>query len=162
MISLFYHKFSMILTPHLLLGAVIGSKISNPFLALPVAVFSHYFLDSLPQKEYSIRNIHEKRWNKALPDFLKVFLDIFIGISLIVLFSDNNPAMLASAFLAIFPDGITLLGRIFSQNKLILLHQKFHQAVNNICDPPENKRIPAFLGIISQVIVVLTAIFFLR
>lgn len=161
MISLFYHKFNMILTPHLLLGAAIGSKISNPFLALPMAVLSHYFLDSLPQKEYSIRNIQERRWNKALPDFLKVFSDIFIGISLIVLFSDNSPAMLASAFLAILPDGITLLGRIFSQNKLIILHQKFHQAVNNICDS-ENTKIPAFWGILSQVMVVLTAIFFLR
>src|SRR3989338_8701419 len=140
----------MILTSHLLAGAAIASKISNPFLALPLALLSHYFLDSLPQEEYTITNIHGRRWNKTFPDFLKVFLDIFLGASLIIFFSHNSPVIYIAAFLAIVPDGITLLNRIFPENKLFNQHQKFHRAVNSIFDS-KTKKIPFFLGVISQI-----------
>lgn len=151
----------MILTSHLIVGAAIGSKISNPLLALLLALFSHYFLDSLPHKDYLIPNIQQKQWNKSFFDFFKIFLDVFLGILLISLFSDNNPIIWAAAFLAIIPDGITLLGRILPRNKLIIQHQKVHVAANMIGDSQINKKIPAFWGVISQIAVIVVAIFLL-
>lgn len=151
----------MILTCHLLAGAAIASKISNPFSALPLALLSHYFLDSLPQEEYSIENIKQGRWNKTFGELSKVFLDISFGILLISLFSNNNSVIFAAAFLAIAPDGITLLNKIFPKNKLFVQHQKFHKAVNDICDPGENKKIPKIWGILSQILISIIAIYFI-
>jgi len=51
----------MILTTHMLAGAAAASKISNPFLALPLALLSHYLCDFLPHNDYSIINIVERR-----------------------------------------------------------------------------------------------------
>ena len=151
----------MILSTHLIAGAIIASKISNPILALPLAFLSHYFLDSLPHKDYSITNIHLKQWNKAFFDFLRVFIDVFLGIFFILLFSDNSILVFFAAFLAITPDGVTLFSKIIPENKMTHLHQKIHMAANTIGDSAINKKIPYFLGILSQAIVVISAIFLL-
>ncbi|MBI2450187.1 MAG: hypothetical protein HYV47_01470 [Candidatus Nealsonbacteria bacterium] len=150
----------MILSAHLLAGAVIASKISNPILALPLALLSHYFLDLLPQTEYSISNIKAKRWSKSLLDWSKVFLDISFGILLIYLFSDKSPLIFIGAIPAIIPDGMTLVYILFPGKKLIKLHHKFHQTVNNVYDT-ETKRKPALWGIFMQIIIALIAIFLL-
>ena len=152
----------MNLTSHLLWGAAIGSKISNPLLALPLALLSHYFLDSLPHSDYSIENIKHKKWNKAFFDCLKIFMDISLGILLIFLFSEDKPIILAGAFLAIMPDGITLLSRIFPENKLTIMHQKLHMDVNIVGDRKENKKIPLWKATLSQAAAIVTAILILR
>ncbi len=154
----------MVLTPHLLVGAAIVAKIK--FLPLPLtlllAFLSHYFLDSLPHSAYSIKNIQRKNWSKSLPDFLKVFLDIFLGFLLIFIFSKNFFLAGIGGFLAILPDGLIFLGLIFP-NKLLKLYdslkRKIHFPENQEC---ENKKIPLFWGILSQVLVMLLAIYFLR
>lgn len=153
----------MILTPHLIFGAAIASKISNPFLAIPAALISHYLLDTLPHKDYySITNIHQKQWNKSFFDFSKVFLDIFLGGALILLFSDGNILLFLIALSAIVPDGMTLVSILISGNKLIMRQQKFHIAMNRIGDAELNKKIPVSLGIISQIAITLIAILLLR
>lgn len=146
----------MILTVHLLAGAAIASKIQSAPLALFLAFLSHYFLDFIPHWEYSIENIREKRWKKSLFDFLKVGLDILAGVLLLFLCSENQPIIYAGAFLAISPDGLTLIGLIFS-NKFLVHNDDFHQKIHFLRD----KKIPLFWGIFSQVVVVILAIFFL-
>ncbi|RLC35435.1 MAG: hypothetical protein DRZ76_00055 [Candidatus Nealsonbacteria bacterium] len=151
----------MILTAHLLTGAAIASKISNPALAFPLAFLSHYLLDLPPQTEYEVENIKKARWHKASSDFLKVFLDIFFGMLLIILFSDGSPIIFAAAFLAIVPDGLHLLNLIFPRSKPLAWHQRLHSAINLICNSKIQKR-ATWEGIIIQVIIILTAIFLLR
>ena len=148
----------MILTCHLLLGAAIAANIANAPLALILAFLSHYFLDLLPQEEYSIKNIKARRWNKSSLEFFKVFLDIAFGLLLILLFSEVSILIFAAAFLAILPDGFTLLTVIFYKNKLLKKHAYYHQKINNT---PENKKIPLFWKIFCQVLVILIAIFLL-
>ena len=146
----------MILTPHLLLGAAIAAKISNPFLILPLAFLSHYFLDLLPHKEYSVENIFKKNWKKSLPDFIKVGVDFSSGIVLISIFSSSELIVYAGALLAILPDGITFFGFVFS-NKFSEHNDDFHKKIHLFV----NKKIPAFWGVFSQIATSLTAIFFL-
>lgn len=146
----------------MLVGATVASKISNPFLALPLALLSHYLCDSLPHNDYSIVNISERRWNKTYRHFIEIFLDICFGAVLISLFSGNSPIIFAGAFFAIVPDGITLLSKILPQNKLAALHQKLHNFMNNIGDLDGNKKIPVIWGISSQILIVLISIFLLR
>jgi len=148
----------MLLTPHILTGVLIASKTSNPILGLFLVLLSHYFLDCFPQWEYSIKNIKGRRWNKSFLDFLKVFFDISFGVLLILFLSKNNSLVFAAAFLAILPDGFTLLNLIIPKNKLLEIHDTFHQKINYFF---ENKKIPAFWGIVSQIAVIALAIFFL-
>lgn len=120
----------MILTVHLLTGAALVSKIQSIPLALFLAFLSHYFLDFLPHPdEYSIRNIKEKRWRKSFFDFLKIGIDIFIGLLIIFILAGKQPIIYAGAFLAILPDFFTFLGIIFS-NKLWWHNDEFHEKIH--------------------------------
>ncbi|MFH1462093.1 MAG: hypothetical protein ABIG08_00080 [bacterium] len=147
----------MLLAPHILTGAVIITKVQNPILGLILAFLSHYLLDLFPQKEYSINNIKERNWKSSLPDFLKVFSDIFLGIIIIFLVADYGYLILIAAFLSILPDGFSLLYFIFPKNRLLEKHWKLHTAINLIL----NKKISPSWGILSQIAVVVTAIIFL-
>ena len=148
----------MILISHLLVGAAIASNIQFAPLALFLALLSHYLLDVFPQHEYSIKNIKSGRWNKSFWEFVKVFIDISFGIFLILLFSENTVLIFAAAFIAIVPDGFTLLTVVYNKNKLLNKHQKIHHEINEI---PANKKFPMFWKIFAQVLVGLIAIIFL-
>lgn len=145
----------MVLTPHLLIGAAIASRINLP-LGLVLAFLSHYLLDFLPHWEYSIKNIQQKLWKKSLPEFLKIFLDISIGAFLIFIISKNLVLAGTGGFLAILPDGLILLILIFP-NKLFTLHNTFMRKIHFLKD----KKISPFWGIFSQSLVIAVAIYFL-
>ncbi len=149
----------MLLTPHILTGVAIITRIQNPILGLIFVLLSHYFLDLFPQTEYSIKNIRAGQWKKSLPDFLKVFLDIMLSLAIVFLTKSFSPLILAAIFIALFPDGLTLLHCIFPKNQPLKKHMKIHTAINAVC---ENKKIPAVLGIVSQIIVIAVAIYLLQ
>lgn len=138
----------MILLVHLLLGALIGQKISNLFLAIILAFLSHYFLDLFPHIEYPIENITNKNWKKSLPDFLKVSLDFLAGIFLILIFSGNQPIIYVCAFFAILPDGLSLFHRSNFHN------EKIHFL--------KNKKISNFWRIFSQVAAAIICLIFFK
>jgi len=148
----------VLLTPHILAGVAIVTLTPNPILGLIFVLLSHYFLDLFPHKEYTIKTIRAGQWSKSLPDFLKVFLDIILGLAAVFFIAGLSPLILAASFVTLIPDGLTLLYCIFPANKLLEKHLKIHWAINNICG---NKKIPAFWGIASQITVVAVAIYFL-
>lgn len=142
----------MILTCHLLVGALIAAKIEIIPLALLLAFLSHYLLDFIPHIEYSVKNIKEKNWGKSLPDFLKIILDISSGILLIFILK-NQPIVFIGAFLAISSDGINLLNLILP-NRLLKAHYDFHRKIHFL----KNKKISPFWRILSQVLVILIVV----
>ncbi|MGD0576555.1 MAG: hypothetical protein ABSA74_00560 [Candidatus Staskawiczbacteria bacterium] len=148
----------MVLLVHLLFGALIGKEISNPFLAIILAFFGHYFLDFLPHIEYPIKNIKNNQWRKAAPDISRVASDFSAGILLIFLFSNNHSIIYVCAFFAILPDGFSLLNSL-TENKILAKHSELHQGKLHFL---ENKKIPKFWRIFSQVIVVVICIYFLK
>ncbi len=148
----------MLLTPHILVGVAIVTKVQNPILGLILVLLSHYFLDFLPQKEYTIKTIRAGQWGQSLPDFLKVFLDIAIGLIIVFFITSYSPLILVAGAVSLLPDGLTLLHCIFPTNKLLKKHLKMHTAINAA---GENKKIPGFWGIASQIAVIMLAIFFL-
>lgn len=148
----------MLLTPHILTGAAIASNISNPVLGLFLAFLSHYFLDIIPHQEYDIKNIKEKNWQKSFFSFLKVFLDATLGILVIFFLSGTNVLIFAAAFLAILPDGLTLLFLFLPENKLFKKYETFHLGLHSFID---DEKIPVFWGVFSQIAVISIAIFFL-
>ncbi len=94
-----------------------------------------------------------------LPDFLKVFSDISLGFLIVFLSAGYNFLILVAAFVAILPDGSTLIHYIFPKNKLLDRHSELHGAINAVS---KNKKIPAFWGIFSQAAVIVIAILLLR
>ncbi len=147
----------MILTPHLLLGAAIASKIPNIYLAAFLSFTSHYLLDLIPHVEYSVENIKNKRWHRALPDFTKVFIDFSFSVLLILLLSDGQLNILIIALFSIVPDGFELL-RLFFSNKLSDTRNNMHQKVHFLKD----KKISNFWRVLSQILIVVISIFLLR
>ena len=148
----------MILLVHMLLGALIGQKIANPFIAVILAFLGHYFLDLFPHAEYSVDNITEKRWKKALPDIAKVILDFSTGIFLIFFFSNNNPIVYVCAFFAILPDGLSVL-HLFFKNRALGMHKKIHHDKVHFL---KHKKISNLWKISSQIITVIICLFIFR
>lgn len=93
----------MIAANHILTGALIGAVVKEPAIALPLALGSHFALDSLPHFGFS--SWEERKKHKNL-------LEIIVGIDLIlVIFVGSlflgdsvNWLVLACAITAIAPD----------------------------------------------------------
>lgn len=146
----------MILAIHLLTGAAIVLKIKFLPLALLLAFLSHYLLDSLPHWEYSIENIKERKWKNSFREFLKIALDLSLGVFLVFLFSEKFSLALLGGLTATLADSFTFLSLIFSHRLLEIgevFHQKFHF--------PKNKKISPLWGILAQIIIIFLAILFL-
>ncbi len=146
----------MILAIHFLIGAAIVLKIKFLPLALILAFLSHYLLDTLPHWEYSIENIKQKKWKNSFKDFLKIALDLSLGVFLVFLFSEKFFLALIGGLIAVLPDAFVFLNLIFS-NKLLEIGRVFHQKFHF----PEDKKIFPLWGIFSQIIIISLAIFFL-
>ncbi len=146
----------MILTVHLLTGAALASKIQPLSLALVLSFLSHYFLDVLPHPdEYSISNIKERKWHKSLPDFLKIGLDISVGLLIISVLTDRQPAIYSAALLAGLPDFFTFLSLVFPRR--LSWHEKLHRKIHFAKD----KKIPFFWRFFIQATVLAAALLFL-
>lgn len=83
----------MLELPHTIIGAVIGTKIGDPFLAFPLAFLSNFLLDILPH------------WNPHLNTELKTLGRVSKRTTLIVL-ADGLSGFVIGSFLAFrfYPD----------------------------------------------------------
>jgi len=144
----------MILLVHMLFGAATASLVKNPIFAVVLAFLGHYSLDFIPHVEYDIKDIKEKRWHRAYPEIIKVFLDFLTGFLIIFTFSGNRSMIYICALTAVIPDGFTFLNIIFP-NKILVLHDKIHRGKIHIL---KNKKISVFWRIISQVIIAVISI----
>ncbi|HDL75028.1 MAG TPA: hypothetical protein ENH06_01415 [bacterium] len=148
----------MIFTIHFLLGAVLATKIKTIALFVPLAFISHYILDAIPHKQYSLDNIFQKNWKNSFFDFLKIFLDVLLGILLVFILAQNLFLALLGGIFATLPDGFTFLSIIFQKNKILKKHFNFHHKTIH----SSNKKISIFWRIFIQILIGILAIIFLR
>ena len=100
----------MILTTHILTGAVLGANVQNPYAVAGLAIAVHFALDLLPHGDY----LNKK---SGFRDFWKVALDLAIGLGTVyALFFLRDPASTANLeniaigiFFSLLPDGTTFL-----------------------------------------------------
>jgi len=111
----------MILPTHALVGAVIGKNIGNLWTIIPVALVSHYLLDSLRHGDYVDNRL------SAIKNSWKIALDVLaasIVTSLVIYFLGDNPEtsknILIGVIFALLPDFLTLIGKIFP-NSIIFI-----------------------------------------
>lgn len=153
----------MILTVHTIAAASISNQFKNKYIGWSMALLSHFILDAIPHSEYSIMN----------PLFgLFFFLDLFTGFVLIIIFTRNKNNLLKNliaGIIGICPDGFTLLYIIFANydlfqigilnkitNGLTIFYKQFH----NLIHAPKTHNL--FLGIITQLIISIISLIFLK
>lgn len=142
----------MLTTPHLLVGAAIGSQFESAYLVVPAAVASHFLLDSIPHLMgiVEVEDLDKK-------DVAFVAGDVVLGVSLVYIFSllSSNPALIyLGAFASMVPDFHHTFQALFGPHKLkkyTNLHLKFHY----------KKRLPVVPGMATQVLTIFLAIVFI-
>lgn len=148
----------MILSVHFVTGAALSPVIQNPLLLAPAAMALHLALDILPHWEYDFLQTSKK---KAA---LKIAADLAMGGALVFILGRGMPAddfvlAIFGGFFGILPDGITAL-YLASKKKLFSRFTRIHIFFHALFIP-ENEHPPAWLGILSQGIVVMFSIIML-
>lgn len=116
----------MILTTHILSGAVLGANVQNPYAVAGLAVAVHFLLDMIPHGDY----LNKK---SKLREFWKVAMDLAIGlgaVAAILFFRDPTPKDISNICIGIFfsllPDGTTFL-YIWMKMKFLKPVKHFHE-----------------------------------
>lgn len=144
----------MILTPHILVGIVIGVKIQNPWLGFFAGLASHFILDIIPHSEYGQQDTGKKINKMHSSTILKASLDVAAGIGLIYFIYALKPFVinLWAVTGAVLPDVISILSWQ-CPNKLFTVLNKFHSF--------HAKKFDGKLGIITQIIISAIALYFI-
>ena len=140
----------MVITPHLLAGAAIGTHSPNVWVAFCLGLISHYLLDALPHCEY-LDDIKISKFSQLV----KIFIDFIIGAIIVLIISWPLKIIIISGIIgALLPDFIEFFYKNFKIRlfrPLSLFHYKIHYY----------KRVSFLKGSIPQVIIVAISIFLL-
>jgi len=154
----------MLATPHLLIGAVIGSIFSSWPPVVIIAFLSHYILDAIPHTEVStFRPIKERKDLHSVRsiDYIAAAIDIVLGLILVIyltLRSGEYSLPLLGAFIAVAPDidNFPLWYRSTCNWPVFKQLYQFHRAIH--FDLPTKYWL---IGIIAQLIIIGAAIWLL-
>lgn len=126
----------MVLTSHILAGAVIGAEVKNIWAVFGLGLASHYLMDALPHWDYSVELNLKK--NK---DMAKIGLDLLIGLTIVFMVVESlDWYLLAGIFFALLPDLIQFLCFGFSLDFLKPL-VRFHHWIHS------DKKLSLFPGL---------------
>lgn len=151
----------MLETPHTLTGAALATKISNPFISLPLALVSHFILDRIPHWNPHLYTEKKENGKISKKSFTIVTLDSSIALAsgtIIALTQSTNTMhsfiIITACFLSVLPDVIE--APYFFLNKKSALMEKwinFQKSIQN------NAILP--WGIITQIIISIAAIWWI-
>ena len=136
----------MTATGHAVIGAVIAAKITNPLLAIPIALISHYAADIFPHWDAGTNS--NKKTKQQLTK--EAIIDVLVGFALAygILFWLFPQTNLFYAFFIIIiaqlPDWLTMPYYFFNiKSKFFVWNYKLQKRFNSKLDKP--------WGIINQV-----------
>jgi hypothetical protein len=75
----------MLLTPHVMVGVVIGTVVQNPIIAFPLSIASHFMGDMVPHWDFYSHTTKEERLKGWRP--LAVMADFGLAIAIGVFFT---------------------------------------------------------------------------
>jgi len=142
----------MILTPHIIVGAVIGAKIKKPFLIIILGFLSHFILDAIVHWDYPMR-------------LSNVLIDVLIGILIVFLVARKKnilnrhyvPYIILGIFASLLPDFLWWINA-FVNNELLNNYTDLHHGIHYL---NEKEGVITFLGLFSQVVVVIISLLLL-
>lgn len=136
----------MTATGHAIIGTVIAAKIANPYLAIPIAISSHFAADLFPHWD-TATNLRKKGVTRV---FTETIIDVFLGLTTSYLVlnylspsADFSYALLIIIF-AQLPDWL-MSPYVFFKIKLFKWAYDIQQPFNKKLDKP--------WGIINQIAV---------
>lgn len=144
----------MVITPHAVTGATIAVLFPNPVFTIPLAVASHYVLDTIPH------------WQETLPPYnansftiIRTIIDIiFTGFCLYYITARHpqlTPNIFVGAFAGILPDSDVIVNQFhfakIENTKIYRNYWNWHCRIQ--------RETASLLGIIPQVAVVIIGLF---
>lgn len=142
----------MVLLAHALTGAIIGTKISNPFFVATLCFISHIILDSIPHVNLPIpRKADPLQILKTLPD---VIPSIGVYFLFLVSFPEHWISITIGVTFAILIDLISLFKLVPGINNHLAKFYEFHDRIQ--------RKERLFLGLIVQVIYIIFMLNILR
>jgi len=155
----------MILIPHIIVGATIGSKLHSIWLIAILSLLSHYILDKIPHWDYTsggVKNFLATNQFKYLAVFiLKVFIDFFIGFIIIIIMilnrtlpSDSLKYIFVGFLFAIMPDITLGASFLFKNSTFSQKYFAFHKKYLHFKHENEKEGKITFLGLFSQIVII--------
>lgn len=152
----------MLETPHVLVGAAIATKISNPWIAIPLAFTSHFILEMVPHWNPHLNTETKKFGHVTKKSTVITAIDstmalVFGSMVAFKYLPDAVQVMnvLACSFFAVLPD--VMEGPYFflkMKNNFIERWISFQKSLQN-----DTSLVP---GLITQLLTILAAIFWIR
>lgn len=101
---------------HVLAGAIIGATITQPVLAIPLALVSHFVLDALPHFGFTYKGWQERLRHRKLVNIVAVY-DVIVLLIAVYLILQAAPATLVivCAAMAVLPDLVWVYRFIFPE-----------------------------------------------
>lgn len=93
----------MLITPHALTGAAVGTLVTNPLLVIPLAICSHFILDSVPHWQETLAP-----YTPTKKTYIRIPIDVALTVTLVWVAvqwqPDHTAPMLLGAVTANMPD----------------------------------------------------------
>ncbi len=142
----------MLTTPHILIGAAIGSQLPHAWQIVPAAAASHFLLDSIPhvQGYIDVEDLGKK-------EVVFLLADIAVGVGILTVLTVGNPIgemLWIGAIAAMLPDFHHISQVLFGPGSLSRyqkLHMKFHWK-------RDMKFIP---GVATQILIIFVSFLFI-
>ncbi len=122
----------MILTTHILSGALIGTEVKNPYAVAGLAVVVHFLLDLVPHGDYLNKKSNFR-------EFWKVAIDLTLGFGLVAFIVTHHAGkivdptctrnIILGIVFSLLPDGTTFLYwkmKIKFLKPIKIFHEKLH------------------------------------
>lgn len=152
----------MLETPHVMVGAAIAVKIGNPFIAIPLAFASHFVLERVPHWNPHI-NTEFKKYGKVtkkstIITAVDASLALLIGTGIAYSYLPNSALafnILACSFASVLPDVIEApYFFLKAKSNFIKRWIGFQKSLQVDTTP--------FWGILTQILAIVTTIWWLR
>lgn len=148
----------MLSTPHLLVGAAIGSVVANPGIAFLSGITSHLILDIIPHADSDLLDEPDK--GNIMPvDYIPVALDIIVGFLFVCYFAFSrahaSENLFSGAVGAIIPDIISGVPFWSPALRSLPLFKQFH--VFHYWVGFKNNGRGKLVGVITQFITIVIA-----
>lgn len=132
----------MTITNHVLAGAVIGLTVTNPVVAVILALISHFVMDALPHFGYAGKKGYEEVLKHRLSYVVAIITLVTALVVLGLLVLNGKWYAVAIALVATLPDAVGLYNWLryekhgkHASGVIRLLHVKFHRAIQ-WCERP--------------------------
>lgn len=152
----------MLLTPHVFIGLAIAKLLPNPFLAIPVALLSHFLGDITPHWDFFSKTRKEERLRGWRP--IAVMAELGLGIAVGVFFTtralwlqqDPKAALLGliCGIMAVLPDALE--APYIYTDKAPLFIKRLTDVQRRL-----QTQAPMLLGIIIQLLIISACLLYL-